>query len=113
MEYIKRAEERKEVVDTAVQAAVTEIINNVRTKGDAALREYNERFDQNTRECLRVSREEIEAAYRKMAPEDLADGVSPRASRRQRPHERTQLSLKAPPGAGRRGRPASPGRHAT
>ncbi len=73
MEYIKRAEERKEVVDTAVQAAVTEIINNVRTKGDAALREYNERFDQNTRECLRVSREEIEAAYQRMAPEDLAD----------------------------------------
>lgn len=49
----------------AYEAAVNEIIENVRQKGDAALFEYTEKFDKArlTPETIRVKEEEIEEAY--------------------------------------------------
>lgn len=49
----------------AYEAAVNEIIENVRQKGDAALFEYTEKFDKArlTPEMIRVKEEEIEEAY--------------------------------------------------
>lgn len=49
----------------AYEAAVNEIIENVRQKGDAALFEYTEKFDKArlTPETIQVKEEEIEEAY--------------------------------------------------
>ena len=55
---------------TEQQAAVDEIIAKVRADGDAAIFEYEKRFDrcELTAETLRVTRAEIDAAYRELDP---------------------------------------------
>ncbi|MDT3699079.1 MAG: histidinol dehydrogenase [Thermincola sp.] len=60
---------KKEYADIAVyEERVREILQNVRDRGDAALIEYTARFDKAglTAETLRVSEEEIKAAYREV-----------------------------------------------
>ena len=52
-----------------VEDAVAEIISNVREKGDAALIEYNMRFDGADTPVLRVSKEEIDEALGSVSPE--------------------------------------------
>ncbi len=51
-----------------VAAIVTDIINNVRARGDAALYEYCEKFDKAKLSCLQVSPEEIEEALSLVEP---------------------------------------------
>ncbi len=51
-----------------VQEPVREIIENVRTRGDDALFELTERFDKVRPSSLRISEEEIEAAYEQVEP---------------------------------------------
>ena len=46
---------------------------NVIENGDAALLEYNHRFDGCDRASLRISKEEIEAAYKEVPEEDIED----------------------------------------
>ena len=53
-------------------AIVREIIANVRKNGDAALREYCEKFDGGAPESLLVSAEEIDAAFEKIPAELVA-----------------------------------------
>lgn len=66
-EIFDRSEEK-----TDVGAIVAEIIDNVERNGDAALREYAERFDGGCPEALEVSAEQIEAAYAEVDPELIA-----------------------------------------
>lgn len=66
-EIFDRSEEK-----TDVGAIVAEIIDNVKRNGDAALREYAERFDGGCPEALEVSAEQIEAAYAEVDPELIA-----------------------------------------
>ncbi|MBQ8407324.1 MAG: histidinol dehydrogenase [Clostridia bacterium] len=54
-----------------VEATVTEIIQNVRARGDVALFEYCERFDKAKLECLAVSEAEIEEAMSLVEPKFL------------------------------------------
>ena len=49
-----------------VSAAVAEIIENVRRKGDAALLDYTRRFDGADIDSPELDKEEIEAAYRRI-----------------------------------------------
>ena len=49
-----------------VEGIVSDIIADVRARGDAALLEYTERFDGARLEKLRVSEQEIEEAYKKV-----------------------------------------------
>lgn len=73
MEYLKQAAARPaEEVEERGQK-VAEIIRNIRTRGDSALIEYNTRFDGNRRAALRVTREEIDAAYAQMTRQELDD----------------------------------------
>ena len=53
------------------EKTVRDIIDDVRARGDEALFELEEKFDKCTltKETIRVSREEIEAAYRELTPE--------------------------------------------
>lgn len=50
---------------------VTEIIDNVKKNGDSALKEYTKKFDKAQIETIKVSEEEITAAYKEVAPELL------------------------------------------
>lgn len=73
MEYLKQAAVRPmEEVDERGQR-VAEIIRNVRAEGDKAVIGYNTRFDGNDRAELRVTQEEIDAAYAKLSQQELED----------------------------------------
>lgn len=52
--------------------AVQTIIADVRAQGDAALKRYTEQFDRVALDTLRVSQEEVEAAYRDIGSEMLS-----------------------------------------
>ena len=65
-EIFARFEPTLNVADT-----VTEIIRNVRKRGDAALLEYCERFDGAQLDCLQVSAEEIDEAVAAVEPRFL------------------------------------------
>ena len=51
-----------------VTAAVQAILDDVRTRGDEAAKEYTARFDGATLSSLAVSRDEMEAAYKRVDP---------------------------------------------
>ena len=55
-----------------VEGAVAEIIANVRKNGDAALREYSEKFDGVTLDSIEVKKEERDEAERKVDPAFLS-----------------------------------------
>lgn len=73
MQTIKKAIPRTEAENLERAAIVTGIINKVRAEGDDALAAYNEQFDGCVRQSLRVSREEIRAAYDAVPDEMIAD----------------------------------------
>jgi len=54
-----------------VEAVVTEIIANVRAKGDAAIYEYCEKFDRAKLSALQVTKEEIDEAVASVEPKFL------------------------------------------
>ena len=71
--YVK-APERDSVADTSsVGGLVTEILQSVRASGDAAIREYSQRFDKVTLERLEVSAAERRAAVDALAAQTRAD----------------------------------------
>ena len=72
MRYIKKGKERTKEDTRALRQTVSAIIENVQENGDAALREYSEKFDGFVRDSIRVSREEINAAYARLTAEELA-----------------------------------------
>lgn len=59
---IRQLKERSGEVDRKVTAAVTEIIETVRSGGDDAVREYTVRFDGSAPEKTEISKEEMNAA---------------------------------------------------
>ena len=52
-----------------VEGNVTQIIQTVRSLGDAALRDYTKRFDGAELDDLAVSQEEIDEAFASVSPE--------------------------------------------
>ena len=54
-----------------VADTVAEILRNVRERGDAALREYTEKFDHASPESLLVTPEEMKEALASVSPEFL------------------------------------------
>lgn len=73
MQYLKSSKERTAEEAKELTRTVEEIITQVREEGDAALLEYNRRFDQNERRSFRIARDEIEAAYNLISEQDIAD----------------------------------------
>lgn len=73
MKIIKEAKVRTEEDDRLLRDTVTDIIDRVRSEGDEALRDYSNRFDGFVRESFRISRDEIDAAYSRMSPEEIED----------------------------------------
>ncbi|PJE29137.1 histidinol dehydrogenase/sulfopropanediol 3-dehydrogenase [Pseudooceanicola antarcticus] len=72
-EFIK-APGRNAVADNApVEKTVAEVIARVRTEGDAAVRDYAQRFDKSDLEVFEVSAEDREAALAELDPQTRAD----------------------------------------
>lgn len=65
---------RPEMDDSAIESSVRTIIDDVRERGDEALREYEKRFDNTELDELFVSEEEIDEAEKKV-PESLKDAI--------------------------------------
>lgn len=59
---IKQLKERSGEVDKRVTAAVTEIIENVKNRGDEAVKEYTVKFDGKAPEKFEISKQEIQAS---------------------------------------------------
>ena len=70
----RRVLERSQLQNDEISARVKEIVARVSAEGDAALFDYTSRFDhvQLTADTVRVTREEIAAAYAAASPEWLA-----------------------------------------
>ncbi|MBT2728626.1 histidinol dehydrogenase [Bacillus sp. ISL-75] len=81
MEYLKKAKLYEQTYSNDVEQTVKEIIEVVRSEGDAGVKEYEKRFSQSDRP-LRVSDEEIERCISKLSDEvkELIDRVVDRVS---------------------------------
>lgn len=73
MKIVKKSKERTAEDNRVLRDSVTAIIDDVYRRGDTALKEYSERFDDCRRAALRVAPSEIEEAYSKMTGQELAD----------------------------------------
>jgi len=72
--YIKTAQQRPtEDLNTLTQT-VTDIIQNIKTKGDEALITYNTTFDNNPNDKLAVPASDIDAAYQ-LVPKELIEDM--------------------------------------
>ena len=73
MKAYKSAAPASEADRKALQETVSGMIDEVKARGDEALREYNERFDDCHREHLRISEEEIREAYDCLEASEIED----------------------------------------
>lgn len=73
MKVLKESQVRSEEDNLNLRESVTAIIHDVRKNGDAALRQYNEKFDGCNRDSIRVSKQEIEAAYGELSAGEIED----------------------------------------
>ena len=74
MKYIKKPTGRlKEKKDDIIKS-VEKIIDDVRINGDKAIKKYSETFDKSKRDVFKVSREEIDEAY-KLVGTDLIEDI--------------------------------------
>lgn len=69
--YTKLLQRTKSQDGSSIIKLVADILENVRSHGDNALREYSRKFDNAAIEEIRVSEEEILAAYNEVDPELL------------------------------------------
>lgn len=70
---LKPSKKRTEEDSSRLMATVGDIIADVRMNGDAALMEYNRRFDGCERTALRISEQEIRDAYDKVSAQEIED----------------------------------------
>ena len=73
--YLKQGLAQAEVdeADAKVRAQVEAILDDIQARGDAAVRELSEQFDNWSPDSFRLSDAEIEAAMTKVAKRDLDD----------------------------------------
>ena len=68
-EFLRALSARNTETDARVTESVSAILRNVREKGDAAVREYTERFDGIALDRFVLTKEEIEEGYQACDPE--------------------------------------------
>lgn len=73
MKILKESKKRTPADTRALRDTVSDIIDQVCTRGDEALMEYSLKFDQCSRDSLRVSPEEIQNAYSQLDSQELED----------------------------------------
>ena len=67
------SQEEKDTADAKVRATVEAILDDIKARGDAALREYSGKFDNWAPEKFRLSREEIDACYGQVTDQNIED----------------------------------------
>ena len=74
-EYLKRgkAESERAEDDAKVRSTVESILKDIETRGDEAVRELSEKFDNYSPPSFRLTEQEIESALSKVAARDLED----------------------------------------
>lgn len=71
MVVLKKAKERTKEDTKQLVNQVSDIIFNVQTRGQEALKDYSEQFDRCTRQSFLVTREEIERAYEQVKDDEI------------------------------------------
>ena len=73
--YLKQGKSDADVAeaDAKVRGIVEDILSDIEKRGDAAVRELSEKFDDFTREEFRLSEDEIKAAVSKVPQTDIED----------------------------------------
>jgi len=73
--YLKKGRdvEALAAADAKVRATVEDLIRNISERGDAAVREYSQKFDNWAPESFRLSQEQIAAAIATLSPRELED----------------------------------------
>jgi histidinol dehydrogenase/sulfopropanediol 3-dehydrogenase len=71
--YVKAPSRDQASDNKPVEALVSDILRNVRERGDAAVREYSEKFDKSTLAVFEVTEDEREEALRGLAPQTRQD----------------------------------------
>ncbi|RYY24873.1 MAG: histidinol dehydrogenase [Sphingomonadales bacterium] len=74
-EYLKRgaSSEAKASADVKVRDTVERILADIEQRGDTAVRELSNRFDNWDRECYRLTPDEIQQCIDRLKPQDLHD----------------------------------------
>lgn len=75
IKYLKKGptQEEKVASNKKVQTIVEDIISNIENKGDEAVRDYSEKFDQWSPTSFRLSKEEIAACYSELDEQVISD----------------------------------------
>ena len=75
IEYLKKSKPEAEIAeeDAKVRATVEATLSDIEKRGDAAVRELSQKFDNYTPENFRLSESEIEAAMQKVSTRDVED----------------------------------------
>ena len=75
VEYLKRGKPEADRAedDAKVRSTVEAILKDIEARGDAAVRDYSERFDKYAPASFRLSPAEIDALVAEVSPRDLAD----------------------------------------
>ena len=75
VEHLKKSkpEAEKKEEDAQVRATVEATLSDIETRGDAAIRELSQKFDNYAPERFRLSDSEIEAAMQKVSTRDMED----------------------------------------
>lgn len=71
-EFVRKFRSRSEAAGKKVDAAVTEILADVRQNGDAAIRKYTLKFDGAVPESMEISREEMQRLTKECEPDFLS-----------------------------------------
>jgi sulfopropanediol 3-dehydrogenase len=73
--YLKEgiSQEEKDDADAKVRKTVEDILEDIKARGDAALKDYSEKFDNWRPDNFRLSREEIDACYDQVTEQNLTD----------------------------------------
>ncbi len=75
IEYLKRSKPASEIAadDAKTRATVESILADIEARGDAAVRDLSEKFDQYSPQQFRLTDSEIEAAMNKVSARDMDD----------------------------------------
>ena len=73
--FLKKGVSSEEVQtqDVKVRGIVEDILQQIETRGDAAVREYSQKFDKWSPESFRLSRAQIDACYEELEPQVIDD----------------------------------------
>ena len=73
--WLKRGkpESERAVDDAKTRATVEGVLADIAARGDAAVRDLSEKFDQYSPAAFRLTPSEIDAAMQKVAPRDMDD----------------------------------------